>query len=125
MSALWVRRLRWLAGAARLFGSSAVWRLMGWQRSGKTLLGALSSADEDLRTLAGIFLVRGGRTSLPLLMEELEKRHNLPQVLTLIGDIGAPECEEQLRHYLDDQDPEVAESARQALRVLRFQREQS
>ena len=121
MSAVWIQQLRWLASAAWLFGTNTVWRLTGHRRSGEILLKTLSSADEDLRTLAGIFLVQGGRKALPLLKEALEKRHNLPQVLMLLGDIGAPECEEQLCRYLDDCDPEVAEAARQSLRTLRFQ----
>jgi len=81
---------------------------------------ALSSTNENLRILAGIFLVRGGRKALPLLEKELENRRNLPQVLMLLGDINQPESEGYLRRYLDDNDPEVADAAKQGLRTLRF-----
>lgn len=95
---------------------------MGIQSSGERLVKALSSTNENLRTLAGIFLVQGGRKALPLLEKELEHRRNLPLILMLLGDIDEPKSEEYLRQYMNDGDLEVADAAKQAMRVLLFKR---
>jgi hypothetical protein len=108
-----------VAGAARLFGHNALWRTMGWYSAGRALLDALNSPDEDLRTLAGMFLVQSGRKAEPLLEEALAKRQNLPLVLTILGDLGNPRYEPELRRFSDDPDPLVATAARSALRVLK------
>lgn len=115
-----MKNQQWVAEAIGLYATNTVWKLLGTEGSGKRLVAALGSPHENVRTIAGIFLVQGGRKALPLLEEALENRQNLPLVLTLLGDIGEPESQGHLRRYLDDNDPATADAAKQALRVLQF-----
>lgn len=106
-----------LRRALSTFGRSAAFRL-GSERAGKTLIDDLSSSDETVRTLAGMFLVRSGRRSLPILRETLTRREQIPTVLTMLADIGAPESESEIRAFVTDNDPDVARAAKQALDLL-------
>jgi len=79
---------------------------------------ALGSSDEDLRTIAGIFLVRAGDRSVRLLREALESGRNLPMLLRIIGDAGAHEFEADLRSFLDHTDQQLVQAACDALKLL-------
>jgi hypothetical protein len=107
-----------LGKALGVFAANAVWRATGLQMAGRALVRALGSTDENVRTIAGIFLVRAGRKSEPLLQEALDKRENLPVVLTIIGSIGDRKLEPQVRQFINDRDTVVANAARDALRLL-------
>ena len=107
--------------ALRLFACNALWRTTGMRPAGRALVRALASEDEDRRTIAGMFLVQAGRRADPLLREAIARRENLPFVLAILGDIGDPKAEPLLRELTGDADPEVADAARQALRVLAAQ----
>ena len=111
---------QWLLKSVDLYRVNMVWKLFGTHASGQRLIEGLSSRNENVRTLAGIFLVQSGRKAIPLLEHELENRRNMPLVLTMLGDIGAAESEGQLRRHLDDPDPEAAKAANEALRALLF-----
>ncbi len=65
-----------------------------------------------------MFLIQAGKRAERLLREAIEKRENLPMVLMIVGDIGDRTFEPELRRFLSDSNPEVAEAARQALRIL-------
>ena len=108
--------------AAQLFAAKALWQATGLRSAGRALVRALGSPDDDVRTLAGMFLVQGGKKAVPLLDEALRRREHLPIVLTLLADLGDPRYEPALRAFAADPDPAVAESARQALKVLEFAR---
>ena len=108
----------WLAKAAGLFIANAVWRLTGWLPAGRALVGALGSPNENVRTIAGIFLEKAGKKAEPLLEEALEKRENLSTVLIILGDIGARRFEQDIRRFSQDPDPKIASAARDALRIL-------
>jgi HEAT repeat protein len=108
--------------AAQLFAAKALWQATGLRSAGRALVRALGSSDDDIRTLAGMFLVQGGKKAAPLLDEALRRREYLPLVLTLLGDLGDPRYEPALRAFAADPDPAVAESARQALKVLEYAR---
>jgi hypothetical protein len=115
-----------LPGAARLFSVNAIWRATGLDSAGRSLVRALDSPHEDLRTIAAMFLVQGGKRAIPLLRESLHKPQHKPEslalVLAIIGDIGGSELEPQLRRFSDDPDPLVAKAARDALAVVASQR---
>ncbi len=96
-----------------------IWRSTGLRAAGRALVRALGSDDEDLRTIAGMFLVKAGKDAEPLLEEALERRENLPMVLWVLGDIGDRRLEPEIRQFSDDRDPRVAGAARDALRGLR------
>lgn len=97
---------------------NTTWRATGSRAAGRRLLEALGSDDEDLRTIAGMFIVRGGRKAVPLLEEAIKKREHLPIVLTIAADVGATEFEPELRELERDSDPNVARAAHDALQVL-------
>lgn len=115
-------------GKKLALGNQGCWAVLGQRHleavgnksSGKRLIAALNSPNENLRTLAGIFLVRSGRRAIPLLEQELANRRNLPRILILLGDMDEPESEEHLKKYLGDHDPKVADTAKQAMRNLLF-----
>ena len=105
--------------ALRLVTDSTLWRALGARGAGRRLLRALGSRDENIRQMAGILLVRGGRKSQVLLTEALETGENLPLVLSLLGDVGDEAAQVRLERYAADEDPAIAQSARYALRALR------
>lgn len=104
--------------AARIFACVAVWRATGLRFLGRSLVRALGSEDENVRTIAGMFLVRAGKKSEPLLQEALVNRQSLPIVLSILADIGDRKFEAEIRQFSGDRDPQVAQAARDALRVL-------
>src|SRR5260370_30268218 len=94
-------------------GSSAV---------GRRLLDDLASKDENVRMLAGMFLVRNGRRSLPVLREALARREHLPTVLTILADIAAAESAELIRPFVAVRDTVVADAAHAAVDILELNR---
>ncbi|HEY5779319.1 MAG TPA: hypothetical protein VIT00_11320 [Terrimicrobiaceae bacterium] len=110
-----------VGGVVRLYGCNVLWRATGSRSAGRKLLEFFDSGDEDLRSLAGMLLVRAGKKAEPLLDDALEKREHLPYVLTILGDIGDLKYEPKLRQFADDPDRCVATAARDALRVLETQ----
>jgi HEAT repeat protein len=112
-----------LAGTAGVFANNTVWRATGSRAAGRRLVRALAAEDETVRTLAGMFLVQGGKRAEPLLREALGRRESLPLVLTILGDLGDPALTPDLRRFSQDTDPQVAQAARDALRVLDVHRQ--
>lgn len=108
--------------AARLFALKSIWTATGLRSAGRALLEALSSPDEGIRTVAGMFLVQAGKRAEPLVEEAIHQRQSLPMVLLIAGDIGALRLEPQLRRLTEDTDPQVARAAREGLRILATQK---
>jgi HEAT repeat protein len=109
--------MRLLLGALRLFLYRALWHWFGVTSAGRSLVRALGSPDENIRSIAGILLAKSGKRAEPLLQEALDRRENLPTVLTVLGSIGDPALIPKLRQFTDDQSPEVAKAASEALKV--------
>jgi hypothetical protein len=65
-----------------------------------------------------MFLVKSGKNAEQLLHEALDRRENLPTILTVLADIGDSRLEPEIRAFSHDEDPNVAKAAREALRVL-------
>jgi HEAT repeat protein len=107
-----------LARATWIFVSNLVWRLTSLGAAGRVLIRALGSGDENIRTISGMFLVRGGSKAAPLLREAIEKRETLPVVLPIIASIGDRQFEPVLRRLAHDADANVAKAARDALRLI-------
>src|SRR5207247_9830201 len=107
-----------VAGAVRVYGCNALWRATGARRAGRALINALGAPDEELQVLAGIFLVRGADKAEPLLEEALARRKHLPEVITILADIGNRKYKPELRRLADDADPTVSDAAPHSLRVL-------
>jgi hypothetical protein len=62
-----------------------------------------------------------GKRAGPLLRDALSERRNLPPLLTLLADLGDRGIEPVLVGFSQDDDPQVAAAAREALRTLRAQ----
>jgi HEAT repeat protein len=107
-----------LPRATWIFVSNLVWRVTSLGAAGRVLIRALSSKDENIRTIAGMLLVRGGSKSAPLLHEAIEKRDSLPVVLPIIASIGDRQFEPVLRRLSHDPDANVAKAAHDALRLI-------
>jgi len=107
-----------LGQVAWLFLCRAAWRGTGARSAGRVLIRSLGSPDDSVRVIAGMFLVRAGKRAEPLLEEALLRRENLPMVLSILGDLGSRQYEVDLREFTSDRDPQVAEAAQNALRVL-------
>jgi len=104
--------------AARLYALKSLWKATGLRSAGQALLDALGSPDHDVRTVAGMFLVQGGKRAEPLIAEAIARREHLPIVLVIAGDIGASALEPELRRFTSDSDHDVARAARDGLRIL-------
>jgi HEAT repeat protein len=107
-----------VGSTAGVLASSLLWKTTGLRPAGRALIRALGSQSEDVRTIAGMSLVQAGDRSAPLLREALDRGEHRSLVLTILGDIGDPECRPLLERYLADPDREVAVAAREALRIL-------
>lgn len=107
-----------LLASIRIALAYGIWRLTGLRSAGWVLIRALGAEADNVRMMAGIFLEQAGRQAKPLLEEALRQRLNLPQVLTILADIGDHDLEGDIRRLSEDSDPEVAKAAREALRIL-------
>jgi hypothetical protein len=107
---------------ARLYSLKSVWNATGFRPAGRALLNALGSADDGVRTVAGMLLVQSGKRAEPLIAEAIDRRQHLPMVLVIAGDIGAVRLEPALRRLAGDPDPQVAKAAQDGLRILAAQR---
>ena len=109
-----------LAKVAQLFVSKTVWNVTGFDTAGRALIHALDSDDENIRTIAGMFLVQTGQRAEPLLEEVLHKGQYLPMVINVLGSIGDPRIVSELRPFTKDRDPEIAQAAQEAIRAIDF-----
>jgi hypothetical protein len=112
----------WVFGALGLLTCLVAWRATHLPFFGRMIVSTLGSQNENLRSIAGMSLVKAGRIAEPLLEEALHRREHLPIILTILADIGDDRIESEIRSFSGHTDPEVAEAARQALRVLALHR---
>ena len=104
--------------AAYLFGAKLIWSLTRLDGAAKPLVRALGSPDDNLRMIAGMFLVQAGSRAIPVLAEALRKRENLQMVLSVIASVGDRKLEPYVRPFESDGDANVAAAARHAAEVL-------
>jgi HEAT repeat protein len=107
-----------LGAVSCLLLQNAVWRMTGLPAAGRALLRAPEHPDPNVRTIAGMCLVRGGTRAAPLLLEAVAARWSLARVATIMGDIGDRRLEPVLIDLARDPDAAVAQAARDALRAL-------
>ena len=88
--------------------------------AGRALVRDLGTDDEEIRAIAGMMLVKSGRKAEPLLQEALYRRENVSTVLAVLGSIGDPSMEPEIRRFADDKDPLVSKAARDALRLVHY-----
>jgi HEAT repeat protein len=112
--------MRLLLGVSRLLVYWSLWFGLCFAPAGRALVKALGSPDKNIRSIAGMLLVKGGKRAEPLLLEAAARRESLPMVLTALGSIGDPAVIPQLRQFTEDENPDVANAAREAIKVLQF-----
>jgi hypothetical protein len=105
---------------AGLFACKALWWL-GAQSAGRYLLRSLDAPDENVRTIAGMFLVQAGTRAEPLVKQAIERGEHFPTILTIAADIGAQRLEPEIRRLVEHPDAKVASAARDALETLALQ----
>ena len=110
-----------IARSAALFGVKVAFQ-GGVEAAGRGLVTALGDRDENIRTLAAMFLVQSGERSVPLLREELANGRNVATILTILGDIADPSTVPDIEAYTASADADVSRAAREALEVLRRNR---
>ncbi len=101
-----------------VFAEGALWRLTHQGSLGQRLIEALGEPDENVRSVAGIMLAKGGAAAIPVLYWALAERKNLPEVLLLLGDVGDATVETEIARFASDADARIARAAKDALRVL-------
>lgn len=111
-----------VAKSLGLFGHHAAFKAMSAPASARALVRALESTDETARTLAGMFLVKSGRKSIPYLREALAERRSVPIVLQILADIGDPSVEPEIAAFANDAEPDIRRAANDALETLKESR---
>ena len=111
-----------IAGAARLFLLYVIWRSLGADWAGRSLLNALGEKDENLSAIAATLLARSGERAEPLVLDALRRRQNLDLTIPLFGDVARPAHAEELERLHRDPDPKIARAAKDALEVLQLRR---
>ena len=109
--------MEWLT-LVKVTAGAAAWRVFGSKSAGRLLIRALSSTDENVRVIAGMFLVKSGQRALPLLREALKGRSALATVITIVGDIGDKSVVGEIEPFLDDGDSQVQKAARAVCELL-------
>jgi len=111
-----------LAKTLTVLAEGALWRVTHRPWLGQRLVAALGESDENVRSVAGIMLAKSGRAAVPVLRSALTERNNLPEVLSLLGDVGDASVENELARFASDNDEKIARAATDALRVLAARR---
>lgn len=101
-----------------LFAEGALWRVTRQRWFGRRLVNGLGESDENVRSVAGIILAKNGVEAMPVLQLALKERTNVPEVLTVLGDVGDASAYVDLARFTTDSDEKIAEAAKAALRVL-------
>ena len=73
--------MRLLLGALRLYVYRALWYWLGIASAGRALVKALGSPDENIRSIAGILLIKSGNGLRHCYWKRVNRRENLPTVL--------------------------------------------
>lgn len=111
-----------VTGAVALFGYKTAFQTIGSARAARALVHALASPDENVRTMAGMFLVQIGDRAIPFLRAGLEGGQNVPVILAILADIGDPHTRPDIESFLGSPDPIISSSARDALETLDLNR---
>ena len=77
-----------IGGSLRVLGAGLGWRRFGLAGSGRRLLEAVGSTNEQKRSLAGMALVRAGERSVGLIESAIDDGTATPQAVQLLADIG-------------------------------------
>jgi len=104
--------------AIPLFFAYFAFRWLGVRRAGEALVHALASDSRNVtqrQMVAGILLVRCGRSALPLLESALATGRASPMLIRVAGDTGLAELLPSIERYRESTDPAAAKAARDVL----------
>ncbi len=108
-----------LRSRLRVLSAGQAWRRTSLKSAGRTLVSALDSDDEDVRTMAGMMLVQAGERSVPLIEEAIAAGHDSDLHRQVLEDIGGDDdAAQQLDELAESDSPKVAEAARRARELL-------
>jgi hypothetical protein len=107
--------------AGYLFACKLIWSLTRLNGAARPLVRALGSPDDNIRMIAGMFLVQAGPRAIPVLTEAMRKRENLQMVLSVVASVGDKKLEPYVRPFESDGDVNVAAAARHVVQVLSSQ----
>jgi len=102
----------------RAFWWAGLWKVTGARAIGGKLIESLGSPDANERSIAGMLLTRAGVRAEPLLEEALQQRESPAMVLTVMASIGDRSLAPLVSGFVSDADPQVAQAARDAMRLL-------
>jgi len=111
--------------AIKLFVFRILWQWFGIRWVGESLISALVSNDENIRTIAGMFLVQTGERSRPIVEASLAENNTLPILLTILGDIGDAGTVRKLELYTHNSDPEIVRAADDALIAIKLRQQKA
>lgn len=111
--------------AIKLFIFRILWQWFGIGLFGESLISALGSNDETIRTMAGMFLVQTAERSRPIVEASLVESKTLPTLLAILGDIGDVGTLRKLEPYTYSSDSEVARAAHDALKVIKLREQKT
>jgi hypothetical protein len=98
--------------------TGAAWLLTGTDSLGRKLIDDVATGDEDTKTLAGMYLVKGGQKGRRLVVDALQKGAEEPELVTVLQSIGGPEAEAALADIAQHEGRPIAGQARRALNEL-------
>jgi hypothetical protein len=98
--------------------AGAVWLLTGADSLGQKLIDDLTTGDDDSKTLAGMYLVKGGDKGRRQVVRALADGAEAPELVTVLQSIGGPESESALADLAQHEQRPLASQARQALNEL-------
>ncbi|MGQ0848756.1 MAG: hypothetical protein ACT4OP_06510 [Actinomycetota bacterium] len=97
-----------------VFANGTLLRL-GVAAAGRSLASMVGSGDEQASTLAGMMLVKAGPRSVPVVVDALRGGSEEPALATILGDLGGPEAEAELRRLAATVGGPLGQAARRSL----------
>jgi radical SAM superfamily enzyme with C-terminal helix-hairpin-helix motif len=104
--------------ALRVIIAGIVWRLLGTNSAGSTLLQAMTGADEQNRMLAGMSLVKAGDRSLRLIEEKINQETKSVALIRLLPDVGGEKARSLLERIAARDAGDAAEAATECIDLL-------
>ncbi len=84
----------------------------------KKLVNALGSSNENVRTMAGMYLVKLGKKAYGPLLEAAHAGRSTALALAVLGSSEDPSLIPQIEPFLQSSDPAVVKAAQDAIRIL-------
>lgn len=107
-----------LAASAKVLAAGAAWRLAGLDAAGRSLVGSAIAGDENEQTMARMLLVQAGDRSVPLVAGAIAAGSGGSQLVDVLASIGTDSARSALAEAAAGSPPDIAASAKKALRDL-------